>query len=262
MSMVTPEPVNPSLTSAASGRWMNLVALLLIIPVLLLIAIEVPTLLAERAIESKRREIGRAGGKCEIKRVSPAWLQQIAGEEFHSFLDRSTIDGVDFSGDKIDDASLNSLAGLKDIRYLNLEDSRVTEKSLGLISQLKTLQILNVRNTPLQDLSRLGELPALETLQVDFSKVRNEQFSALARIPRLRRLSAASTQMSDAGLAELSKSNSLEELNISYATLGEHGLTPLQAMTNLKLLVLQKSTFNATDLEAFKAAVPGCKVML
>lgn len=263
MSTAAPEPVNPSLAPAArSGRWKTVAAWLLIVPVLIFIAIEVPTLLAERAIEMKRREIGRAGGKCEIRRSSPAWLQQIAGKEFHSFLDRSTIDGVVFSGEKINDAALSSLAGLTDVRFLVLEDTRITEKSLEVVSQLKTLQVLNIRNTPLQDLSRLEELPALESLMVDFSKVRNERFSSLARIPRLRLLSAASTQMSDAGLAALSKSSSLEELNISYANLGEHGLAPLQAMSNLKVLVLQKSVFNPTDLEEFKEKNPGCKVVL
>lgn len=263
MSTASPIPANPTQTSVPrAGRWKNLVTLLLIVPVALFIAIEVPTLISERAVELKRREIGRVGGRCEIKRECPAWLKRIAGEDFHSFLDRSTIVGVNMSGEKIDDQSLSSLVGLTDVRYLTLEDSRVTEKGLEIVAQLKTLRMLNVRNTLLRDFSRLEALQELETLLVDFGKVRDEQFVTLTRIPHLRQLSASRTQMSDAGVAEISKSKSIEELNISYATLGEHGLAPLQGMTNLKVLVLEKSTYNPADLEAFKAAVPGCKVVL
>src|SRR5687768_12608233 len=114
MSTVSPEPAIPTLAPvAAANRWKNLVALGLVILIVLFIAVAVPTLLAERAFETKRREIARAGGKCEINRVSPAWLKQIAGEDSSSFLDRSIIEGVNFSGEKIDDEALNSLIGLK-----------------------------------------------------------------------------------------------------------------------------------------------------
>jgi Leucine-rich repeat (LRR) protein len=243
------------------GRWGNLAALLLIVPAALFLAVAARTLIAERSIEKKRQEIGRAGGKCRITRDCPRWIKRIAGENFHSFLDRSRIVGVDMTGEKIDDLAVAALRGLTDVDYLSLEDSRVTEKGLEVVAGLKSLTKLNLRNTPVRDFSRLEELPALEMLMVDFSKARDADFGTLARLPRLRQLSASRTQMSDAGVAELSKIKTLEELNISYAMLGEHGLAPLQGHANLKLLVLENSQYNLADLEAFRASVPGCKVV-
>ena len=262
MSQAVSQLSNAVHPQAGSGRWKLGIVLLCLIPIALLLAIEVPTLVAEQSTETKRREIARAGGKCSLERRSPQWVQSLMGPDFHSFLDRTVIAGVTMNGTSIDDSDVKALIGLLDIETLELEDSRISEAALQSIVQLPSLKTLNLSSTPIQAIDQLHSLPRLEHLNISYSKVRDGQLAPLAEFKALRRANLAGLQMTDAGVPALGQCVNLEELNISGAALGPKGLEPLHALKGLKQLILRSSQVAPEDLRQFSTAVPDCKVLM
>ncbi|MFO0427712.1 MAG: hypothetical protein ACK526_14195, partial [Planctomyces sp.] len=106
--------------------------------------------LHEQDIESRRRAIAVAGGKSELIRVVPGWLKSIAGEDFHSFLDQTTISKITMTGEKIGDEQVKALAAVSTVptlTELDLEASNITSEGLASVILLKELRILNLSQT-------------------------------------------------------------------------------------------------------------------
>lgn len=259
MSRPTVDPLNAAAAPKRFSRLKLATVLLILIPLGLLVALEVPTLIAEQATEAKRREIAKAGGKCTLERRPPAWLQALAGSDFHSILDRTVIVGVSMTGPSIDDYHVRTLAGLPEVEFLEFEDAQVSALSLKTIGELKSLKSVNLSSTPIGDITDITRLPRLQQLNVSYTKLRDSQLSSLARLKNLRRVNAAGLQLTDAGVAHLAQCAALEELNISGAALGPNGLEPLQSLTELKSLVLRSCQLDPDDLRRLAAALPNCK---
>lgn len=243
--------------AAAAGK--KILVACLVIPALAFIAIGISTMQAEQQTEQQRRGIAVVGGKSDIERHAPEWLQKIAGTDFHSFLDRTSLIKVTMAGEKIGDAELAKLAGLPEIRELNLRDSSITNEGLKTIAQLKSLRQLELRGTKISDVSPLAALPELEALSASFSEVRETNFESLQQFPKLRSFGAAGLKITDSGVAVLAKLSNLKALTINGAILSENGLQPLQGMKGLKVLSIKDCQCNPADVAALKTALPECK---
>lgn len=231
----------------------------LAVPLTAMIVLEVFTLRAEQTTERQRRAIAIAGGKSETVRRVPSWLQAVAGENFHTFLDRTVIIRVNMTGEKIGDEQLQKVAGLPNIDVLDLEDSHVTNASLPLISGLKSLTQVRLVNTKVSEIGTLASMPLLNNLAMAYSDVRENNFSPLKEFPKLRVLGAGGLQVTDAGVQILAECPHLEELSIAGAKLTSTGLNPLIQKKNLKYLSVKDAIYDPANLQALKAALPDCK---
>lgn len=251
-----------SLDTRAAGRRGKKIVLGVFFAILLaLLGLEGMSLLAAQRTERQRREVGIAGGECEFEHRVPAWLQFLAGDDFHSFMDYPVIVGVTMAGAAIQDANLARLPSLPHLRTLDIHDSRVTSDGLDHVLQWKNLQALNLSNTPVTDITRLAALPQLESLQLAFSQVRREHLSGLSQLKNLKVLGAGYIQVTDQEVVEIAKCPQLVEVNISACNLGENGLQPLTSLEQLKLLLLVKGKYSADDLAAFQAARPDVEIV-
>ncbi len=224
------------------------------------LGLEAMSLLAAQRTERQRVEVGRAGGECEFEHQVPTWLQMLAGEEFHSFMDYPVIVGVTLTGKKIANENLARLPEMDDLRTLILHDSGVTSEGLSDLSKWKSLRRLDLGNTPVTDITPLAELPHLEALQLNFSQVRREHLAGLSRLKSLNELGAGFIQVTDKDVIEIAKCPQLREVNISASDLGEHGLQPLTSLEQLELLLLVDAKYHAADLQAFQASRPDVQI--
>lgn len=253
-AVVTPAP-------ASSGTVKKLVIGTLCGLLLAFLGLEVVSLLAAQQTEQNRRAVGMAGGRCETERRVPAWLQSLAGENLHSFLDETVIVSITLAGNTIGDEQLGKIPHLPALRMLDLHDSQVTSAGLNSIAHLKSLQLINLSNTPVTDITPLSPLPKLEALQLNFSQVRREHLRGLSQLQHLKELGTGYIQVDDQGVRDIAKCTTLEKLSLAASDLGEHGLEPLQSLKQLRSLVLKDAKFNAADLAALEAACPDVKVL-
>ncbi|MGD9857288.1 MAG: leucine-rich repeat domain-containing protein [Planctomycetaceae bacterium] len=246
----------------ATGRMVKKIVVGLLCGVLsAFLGLEAMSLLAAQRTESQRREVGMAGGECEFEHRVPTWLQFLAGEDSHSFMDYPVIVGVTMAGAKIGNASLAKLPEIPDLRKLDLHDSQVTSDGLHQLTRWKSLRTLDLGNTPVTDVTPLAALPHLESLQLNFSQVRRERLAGLTQLKSLLALGAGFIQVTDQDVIEIAKCPQLVEVNISASDLGEHGLQPLTSLEQLNMLVLVRAKYAAADLEAFQAARPGVTII-
>jgi hypothetical protein len=98
---------------------------------------------------------------------------------------------------------LEGLARLKNLRYLNLTYND-SVRSISFASGLKQLRRLEIRRTPVEDLSPLAGLHRLEEVNANMTKVRRLPSGPM---PGLRRLQVMSAPLSDMAVAAFAREN-------------------------------------------------------
>jgi hypothetical protein len=256
-------PVETGISSLPATRSKTLrraLAIGLGVPLAAIVILELTTLLAEQQTEQQRQAIAIAGGKSELQRRVPGWLQTVMGADFHTFLDRTVIYKVSMTGEKIGDVEVSKVVDLPNLEILDLEDSTVTDASLPTLSRLKSLKLLSLVNTQVSDISALAELPVLDTLILNFSQVRDQGLAPLKQFPKLQTLGAGGLKLTDIGVQEIAQCQSLNGVNIAGANLGPTGLDPLMSLQELKFLSVKAAKYDPANLQALKTAHPGCTV--
>lgn len=262
MSTTTAEQAGATSVGSPTNRFRKVLLAVVLAPLVVFIALGANALRVQNVMEQKRREVGMAGGRCEIERRVPAFLSAIGGQEFHTFLDDRVIVSVSMTGPKITDDRLASLNGLPDLVALDFQDANVTSAGLQSLANVKSLKQLNLANTQVTELSALAALPQLEHLKLDYSRqIQEEHLAALSQLSGLRTLSAKGLRLRDGGVAAIAQCTQLEDLNIGGAILGETGLAPLQQVKGLKRLNLEYAQVSRDDLAALRAALPECQVV-
>ena len=143
-------------------------------------------------------------------------------------------------------SDLNSLAGLAELRYLELSKTSVSD--LGPLAGLTELRILLLDGTSVSDLSPLAGLAELRYLEL--SKTSVSDLSPLARLAELRTLDLSGTSVSDLRpLAELAE---LQSLNLRGASVSN--LSPLAGLAKLRELFLRETSVSRKDVTEWQAA--------
>jgi Leucine-rich repeat (LRR) protein len=164
----------------------------------------------------------------------------------------------------ISDADLVPLKDLK-LRALNIVQTKVTGSGFEHLRKMK-LTDLSLGGTPLQDdaLDLLHKaVPDLVKLELNGYKLPPEIVRKLSKFEKLTTLSVCNSDVvcvDEAGLAEIGKLTQLETLDISQGPITDQNLRQLQPLTKLKELNLRLNKVTQTGVDAFHAAVPGCKI--
>lgn len=124
----------------------------------------------------------------------------------------------------------NSLAELKQLRYLDLRLTGIGDEGVAKLGKLKSLQTLNLFRTLTGDvgLAHLKKLTNLETLLIGGTKVTDAGLTHLRPFKKLKKLSLFQTGVSDDGIAELKQMTSLEVLLITGSRISPAGAEELQ----------------------------------
>lgn len=113
------------------------------------------------------------------------------------------------------------------------------------------------------DLAKLAPvLPALVSLDLSSCTITDEGAKLLASAGELRSLRLSETSLTDAGLDALTKLPKLESLNLYGTQVTNQGILKLAALTNLKKLYLWQTKVDAAGVEALKAKLPDCEIIM
>ena len=151
---------------------------------------------------------------------------------------------------------------LVNLESLDLGDAYVLDSSLAPLANMKNLKRLNLLGTLVTDegLKYLRDLTRMEDLDLYGVKVTDTGVEHLRKMTGLRRLNLLGGQITDASAEILSQFRELRELNLYRSRITNAGLTKLQSLKKLEMLDLRYSGVNDAGVQAFRAAVPECKI--
>lgn len=113
------------------------------------------------------------------------------------------------------------------------------------------------------DLAKLQSvIPSMVSLDLSSSTVTDNGAKILANAAELKSLRLSETAVTDAALEALSKLPKLESLNLYGTQVTNEGILKLAALKNLKKLYLWQTKVDAAGVQAFKAKLPGCEVVM
>ena len=141
---------------------------------------------------------------------------------------------IDLHGTNVTDAELIFLVyekqDLKQLRYLDLRLTKITDEGVAKLKNLTSLQTLNLFRTQAGDkgLESLKKLTNLETLLIGGTKVTDAGLVHLRPFRKLKKLSLFQTQVSNDGIAQLKLMSSLEVLLITGSKITPAGVAELQ----------------------------------
>ena len=141
-------------------------------------------------------------------------------ESLGGVIDRGVGDrivGIDLSGTKVADDDLIQLAGLRDLKSLNLSRSQVTNAGIKHLVDLTRLKYLYLFGVPVDDsgVDEITKLERLEVLCLDNSQITDKSLPKLATLKRLEKLHVQSlAPLTDAGFAKLKPLKRLFELKV------------------------------------------------
>ena len=196
------------------------------------------------------RDIVALGGVISLEPGGPAWMQAAAGDQAMHVFDRLVVLGLNdktnphFKGyklnTKVDDSWLERVAGLPDLRSLDVANADVRGPGLRHVGTLRTLESVNLTLTPISDdaLAALSGLADLKVLGLASTKITGTGLEWLRELRKLENLNCHSTPVNDAGLEQIGKLSSLKRLEIVHTQFTDAGTRALSGLVNLERLQL------------------------
>jgi hypothetical protein len=113
---------------------------------------------------------------------------------------------------------------------VDLFNTKVTDKELGVLYAFRQLQDLNLRATRVTDagLKSVAALRGLKTLNLHGTHVTDAGLKALAGCTQLRTLVLSGSRITDAGMKELARLSQLESLALRATRVTEAGVVDLK----------------------------------
>jgi len=133
------------------------------------------------------------------------------------------------------DADLASLADLKNLLILTLDDTRITDAGVQYLRGLENLEHLRLRGAEITDsgLQPLLSLEYLTILNLPQAQFTDAGLASLKNLPNLEQLRFSSPHVTDAGMVELADFPSLWHLHVINVPITDRGLLPLERMPRL-----------------------------
>ncbi len=141
--------------------------------------------------------------------------------------DAKTVAAVQKAGGKVE---RDDKAPGKPIINVNLGVSAANDETLAALTGLKSIKRLTLNNTKVTDagLAHLSGLASLEKLYLVDTKVTDAGLAHLKGLANLQVLSVAGTQVTDAGLAPLKGLKNLREVYVFGTKVGDAGVKTLK----------------------------------
>ena len=160
---------------------------------------------------------------------SPAWLGKLLGDDFFNDAVRA---------DLSDDSQMEQLEWLPQVKFLSLENTRISDAGLQHLEGLTQLECLNIENTRISDAG----------------------LSHLAGLAQLRELWLSGTQITDAGLVHLAGLPGLQLLWLDETPITDSGLSHLAGLPRLQVLNLINTKGTDAGVKKLQQALPNCRI--
>lgn len=175
-----------------------------------------------------------------LKHLGSHWSSNLTNVDFLYQLPNLTF--LSIGEDSVEDIA--PISTLTQLKSLYLSRCLLDDQDMKNISQLTGLVHFGADSlgwsdglqSPLENLSFLRNLTALEDISLDYSNVEIGSLTPLKNLDNLRTLSLEGLCMSDSNLRTLSKLTGLRELNLKSSMIGD--IKILSNLTNLEILNL------------------------
>jgi WD40 repeat protein len=142
---------------------------------------------------------------------------------------------------KITDEVVEKLAALKELKKLDLSNSKITSKCFSFIENFTGLAWLDLSGIDLTDFDfrKLKCSQSLRTLALNGCNLQDYQLlQIIANSPHLLDLSLSANHISQASIENISSLKSLKSLNIASSKLDEHAILSMKQLSQLEKLVV------------------------
>jgi hypothetical protein len=155
----------------------------------------------------------------------------------------------------MDGSGLAHLKGLKELEYLELDNSDMADDALVHLKELTSLRSLNLSATHVtgQGFVHLKGLKKLDTLMLSGSPVTDDGLKHLAGMTNLVTLTLYSTQITDDGLQHLKDLKKLHALHLGNTNLTGKGFSSLAGLTEVNTINLANTQTTDEHLKHFAA---------
>lgn len=158
---------------------------------------------------------------------------------------------LDLSGTKITDASMQSIAILRELEILHLRDTSVTNAAIKSIIGLKQLSSLDVSRTAIAEgVGRLlSEMCSLRRLYADETSFADDDLDQISTLFDLEFLSLMSTSVTDAGAQSLKELQNLRYLCLDNTRIADGCLPQIGRLSCLETLDLCRTKITALHID-------------
>jgi hypothetical protein len=149
----------------------------------------------------------------------------------------------------ITDTGVEHLAALDALKKINLRGDGVTDKSMSVLAQMKSLENLEImsRNVTNAGIEKLSQCPRLKTLSLQNTPITEATLSHLSKIKTLTGLSFWNTNINGKGLSFLKELPKLTDLSFMSENFTEDSTLHIGQVKTLKVLRLQYLSFDFDD---------------
>jgi len=171
--------------------------------------------------------------------VSIDWSPIADDSDWQFFQDLSSITQLSLDGEDVNDACMNHLANMPELRHLELTNTSVTGTGLAQLPQRRQLQFLSLKNTATiaDDAAEvLRQMTDLHDLSLESTAFTDDGLRKLTELKNLRSLSLSGTKVTDSGITPLLELSKLRELELDSTRVTEAGVFKLwSTLTNLEM---------------------------
>jgi len=156
--------------------------------------------------------------------------------------------------DDLDDAGLVNLQGCRNLRFFNVDRTKVGDNGLAALKDAKELRVLHLGFNQIGNagVSHFKNCPELTDLGLAFTQVGDPGLANFGACNKLRVLFLPGTQVTNAGLEHFKNCTELVEVHIYNTTIGDAGLAHLKNCKNLEGLHMQDTHISDTSIESLK----------
>ena len=180
-------------------------------------------------------------------------------------IDSSSLDGLQvfrdlqwlsLFGTSVSDDGLLHVSELSNLEQLILVDLDIGDAGVRHLANLKKLRLLDLRGTNVGDagLTALEELKNLQVLDLSGTNVRGTQLAALARLRALTVLDLDGTEVGDEDVAKLGTLRRLKTLDLGGTNVSNAVLLELKGLSDLESLDVSGTRVTVAGLEALRGA--------
>ncbi|MCK4232390.1 hypothetical protein KAX21_05515, partial [candidate division WOR-3 bacterium] len=159
------------------------------------------------------------------------------------------------SWSSVTDAGLAHLTKLANLRVLELLDTDISDTGLTQLEVLKHLRVLNLTGTDISDVGAAnlgGFLKNLRVLYLVGTRVTDAGLARLKTLKKLRELHLSFTRIADAGCEHLAELDNISELYLPLTKVTDEGVAHLACCKNLRVLWLGGTKITDEGLKHLK----------
>ncbi len=153
------------------------------------------------------------------------------------------------------------VTGMPKLEYLGLSHKNINDECIVEIAKLKNLKYLYLGESSVSEhgLKPFYASETLETLQLYPSRS-PEFLNHIGALKSIKRLYLQGAEVTDKEVAEVSKLPKLEYLWIAYSKVTDKGLEELHKVKTLKEIDIEQTPTTIEGIKVLQKALPGCKI--